>query len=110
MEFREDILYPFLSELIEGYRKEIREQDEAEKIFHRQRKLADEVDEKMAAQYPELYKLVTDYVSSIYDLNGICQEQLYIQGVKDGIRIRRLIKEIEEGKIGKEMPWREEGC
>lgn len=32
------------------------------------------------------------------DISQIKQEQLYIQGIKDGIRIRKLVKEIEEGE------------
>ena len=74
------------------------EQGEAGQLFRRQKELADEVDKKMKAPCPNLYQLVTDYVSSIYDLNVIYQEQLYRQGVKDGIRFRSLVKDIEEEK------------
>lgn len=98
MEFDSDILEQFFIEVIEDYRKKIQEQEEAKRISRRQKELADEVDKKMKAPYPNLYRLVTDYVSSIYDLNIIYQEQLYRQGVKDGIRFRSLVKDIEEGK------------
>lgn len=98
MEFDSDILEQFFIEVIEDYRKKIQEQEEARRISRRQKELADEVDKKMKAPCPNLYRLVTDYVSSIYDLNIIYQEQLYRQGVKDGIRFRSLVKDIEEGK------------
>lgn len=98
MEFEADILEPFVTELIENYRQKILEQEDAGRLLLRRRGLADELEKKMKTPHPELYRLVTDYAGAIYDLNGICQEQLYIQGVKDGIRIRRLVGEIEEGK------------
>mgnify|MGYP007131981185 CR=1 FL=1 len=98
MEFNLDILEQFFVEVIEDYRKKIQEQGEAGQLFRRQKELADEVDKKMKAPCPNLYQLVTDYVSSIYDLNVIYQEQLYRQGVKDGIRFRSLVKDIEEEK------------
>ena len=44
------------------------------RISRRQKELADEVDKKMKAPCPNLYQLVTDYVSSIDDLNIIYQE------------------------------------
>lgn len=82
MEFDSDILEQFFIEVIEDYRKKIQEQEEARRISRRQKELVDEVDKKMKAPCPNLYRLVTDYVSSIYDLNIIYQEQLYRQGVK----------------------------
>ncbi len=98
MEFDTDILQPFLEELIEGYRQKILEQDEAKNLAERQRELSIAVREKFNGPHSEEYKLVADLTGCIYDLSSIKQEQLYIQGVKDGIRLKKLIKEIEEGE------------
>lgn len=110
MEFELDILEQFFVEVIEDYRKKIQEQEEAGRIFRRQKGLADEVDRKMKEACPNLYRLVTDYVSCIYDLNSIYQEQLYRQGIKDGIRFRSLVKDIEEGKMQRWERVKEEKC
>lgn len=98
MEFDTDILYPFLQELIAGYCKKILEQDEAKKLAEERRKLSVRVHEEFHGPHSEEYKLVADFIGCIYDLGSIQQEQLYIQGVKDGIRLRKLIREIEEGE------------
>lgn len=97
MEFETDILDLFVTELMEGYRQKIQQQEEAAQFLHRRRELADMVDREMKTEYPKLYQLVTDYVCAVYDLNTIIQEQLYIQGVKDGIRLRKLVKQLEGG-------------
>ncbi len=110
MEFDLDILEQFFVEVIEDYRKKIQEQEEAGRIFRRQKELAGEVDRKMKEPCPNLYHLVTDYVSCIYDLNSIYQEQLYRQGVKDGIRLRSLVKDIEDGKGQRWEQVKEEKC
>lgn len=102
MDFEADILELFVTELTENYRQKILKQEEAQKLLQKRRGLADEAEKKMKAQHPELYRLVTDYASAIYALNSVCQEQLYMQGVKDGIRIRRLVREIEERNAGNE--------
>ena len=44
------------------------------------------------------YVNVTELFGCMLDISQIKQEQLYIQGIKDGIRIRKLVKEIEEGE------------
>jgi hypothetical protein len=98
MDFETDILNRFVMELLEDYRQKISEQEEAAPLLQRRRELADRVDREMKTAYPELYRLVTSYVCAIYDLNTIIQEQLYIQGVKDGIRFRKLAEEIREGE------------
>ena len=110
MEFDLDILEQFFVEVIEDYRKKIQEQEEAGRIFRRQKALAGEVDRKMKEPCPNLYQLVADYVSCIYDLNSIYQEQLYRQGVKDGIRLRSLVKDIEGGKGQRWEQVKEEKC
>lgn len=100
MEFESDILYPFLEELLERYRQEILEQEEAKALAAKQRELSITVREKLGGFHSEQYKLVSELTGSIYDLSSIQQEQLYIQGVKDGIRLKRFIREIEEGGKG----------
>ena len=47
---------------------------------------------------PQAYRMVTELFGCMLDISQIKQEQLYIQGIKDGIRIRKLVKEIEEGE------------
>lgn len=98
MDFETDILNRFVMELLEDYRQKISGQEEAVPLLQRRRELADRVNREMKTAYPELHRLVTSYVCAIYDLNTIIQEQLYIQGVKDGIRFRKLAEEIREGE------------
>lgn len=98
MEFDTDILQPFLEEIIEGYRQKILKQEEAKELAEKQRALSAAVMKKFNGPYSEEYKLVADLTGCIYDLSSIKQQQLYIQGVRDGIRLKKLIKEIEEGE------------
>lgn len=98
MEFEQDILKPFLDDLIEMYRQNIMEKEEAKELAAKQRELSIEVRRRLKEPYPELYKLVSDYTGCIFDISDIKQEQLYIQGVRDGIRLKKLIREIEEGE------------
>lgn len=100
MEFDTDILQPFLEELIEGYRQEILEQEEAKTLAAKQRELSITVREELGGFHSEQYKLVSELTGCIYDLSSIQQERLYLQGVKDGIRLKRFIREIEEGGKG----------
>lgn len=98
MDLETDILNLSVTERMEDYRQKISGQEEAAPPVHRRQELAGRVDREMKTAYPELYQLVTSYVCTIYDLNTIIQEQLYIQGIKDGIRVRKLVKDIGEGK------------
>lgn len=98
MEFHSDILYQFLQDLVESYRQQIMEQEDVKELTEKQKKLSVMINEKIGQPYPELYQLVTKYTGSIYDISGIEQEELYIQGIKDGLRIAKLIGKAEEGE------------
>ena len=76
MDMREDIFYQFFQELIESYRHDILQREDVK----------------------EQYKLISELTGCILDISCIKQEQLYLQGVKDGIRLKKRIKEIEEGE------------
>lgn len=97
MEARKDICYQFFQELIENYRHQILQKEEAKELTQKEAALWEEVDIKFNGPYSEEYKLVVELTGCILDISSVKQEQLYIQGVRDGIRIRNRIKEIEEG-------------
>ena len=80
MEERADIFYQFFQELIESYRHDILQR------------------ERFGGPGSEEYKLISELTGCILDISCIKQEQLYLQGVKDGIRLKKKIKEIEEGE------------
>ncbi len=71
MKLDDTVMVQFFGELIESYRQQIMDQEE---------------------------RMVTELFGCMLDISQIKQEQLYIQGIKDGIRIRKLVKEIEEGE------------
>ena len=83
MDMREDIFYQFFQELIESYRHDI---------------LQNQIRERFGGLGSEEYKLISELTGCILDISCIKQEQLYLQGVKDGIRLKKRIKEIEEGE------------
>ena len=84
MDMREDIFYQFFQELIESYRHDIL--------------LWNQIRERFGGLGSEEYKLISELTGCILDISCIKQEQLYLQGVKDGIRLKKRIKEIEEGE------------
>lgn len=98
MDFEEDILRPFLEDMVEMHRQEILKQEDSRELAEKQTELSQKVYEKLKEPYPELYELVSAYTDCIMDLSVIKQEQLYLHGVKDGIRLKNLIGRIEEGE------------
>ena len=89
MKLDDTVMVQFFGELIESYRQQIMEK---EKKF-----LAD-LRKELELSNPQAYRMVTELFGCMLDISQIKQEQLYIQGIKDGIRIRKLVKEIEEGE------------
>lgn len=79
MKLDDTVMVQFFGELIESYRQQIMDQEEARELSKKEKKL-------------------TELFGCMLDISQIKQEQLYIQGIKDGIRIRKLVKEIEEGE------------
>lgn len=93
MEFESDIFYTFYEELVESYRHEIMEKPEGQKLRQRQLELSKEA-MKLQKTQPEVYRLINDFTGCIYEINSMQQEHLYMQGVKDGIRIMKAIRQI----------------
>ena len=77
MDMREDIFYQFFQELIESYRHDILQREDVKELAQKE---------------------ISELTGCILDISCIKQEQLYLQGVKDGIRLKKRIKEIEEGE------------
>lgn len=99
MSERESILYQFFQELIEYYRHEILQQEEAVKMKAEEKKLLEEVRIRFHGPESAEYKLIAQLVGSMIDLSCMEQEHLYMQGVKDGIRLKKKLEEIEEGEV-----------
>lgn len=93
MEFESDIFYTFYEELVESYRHGIMQKPEAQKLHQRQLELSEEV-MKLQKTQPEIYRLINDFTGCIYEISILQQEHLYLQGIKDGIRIIKAIKQI----------------
>ena len=92
MKLDDTVMVQFFGELIESYRQQIMDLSKKEKKF-----LAD-LRKELELSNPQAYRMVTELFGCMLDISQIKQEQLYIQGIKDGIRIRKLVKEIEEGE------------
>ena len=101
MEFKQDIFIPFFEELMELYRKNILKQNEPKVLANRQRELSQQVQEYFHGPSSTEYKLIEEFIGCIYDLSSIYQEQLYIQGIKDGIKLKKLMEEIEKEENAK---------
>ena len=97
MDMREDIFYQFFQELIESYRHDIL-QRECQGTCQKEIGLWNQIRERFGGLGSEEYKLISELTGCILDISCIKQEQLYLQGVKDGIRLKKRIKEIEEGE------------
>lgn len=93
MEFESDIFYTFYEELVESYRHGIMQGEEGQKLHQRQLELSEEV-MKLQKTQPEIYRLMNDFTGCIYEISTLQQEHLYLQGIKDGIRIIKAIKQI----------------
>lgn len=66
--------------------------------FKEGKKFLADLRKELELSNPQAYRMVTELFGCMLDISQIKQEQLYIQGIKDGIRIRKLVKEIEEGE------------
>lgn len=98
MEEREEIYYQFFQELIESYRLDILKQEKALKLAEEKRKLLERIEKEFGGLHSEEFKLVANLMGCMLDLGCVQQEQLYLQGVRDGIRLKKKIEEIEDGK------------
>lgn len=96
MDFREDILTPFFHDLLEFYRHQVYESDIGKDLLLKQRALAIELHKKIMNSYPELKEIVENYKDISVDLSCYEQEELYIQGIKDGIQIMKRIEKLSE--------------
>ena len=98
MEERADIFYQFFQELIESYRHDILQREDVKELAQKEIGLWNQIRERFGGPRSEEYKLISELTGCILDISCIKQEQLYLQGVKDGIRLKKRIKEIEEGE------------
>lgn len=98
MDMREDIFYQFFQELIESYRHDILQREDVKELAQKEIGLWNQIRERFGGLGSEEYKLISELTVCILDISCINQEQLYLQGVKDGIRLKKRIKEIEEGE------------
>lgn len=73
------------------------DQEEA-RNFQRRKKVPGRLKKRTGAVKPTSVQDGDRTFGCMLDISQIKQEQLYIQGIKDGIRIRKLVKEIEEGE------------
>ena len=90
MKLDDTVMVQFFGELIESYRQQIMDQEEARELSKKEKKFLADLRKELELSNPQAYRML--------DISQIKQEQLYIQGIKDGIRIRKLVKEIEEGE------------
>ena len=98
MDMREDIFYQFFQELIESYRHDILQREDVKELAQKEIGLWTQIRERFGGLGSEEYKLISELTGCILDISCIKQEQLYLQGVKDGIRLKKRIKEIQEGE------------
>ena len=91
MKLDDTVMVQFFGELIESYRQQIMDQEEARELSKKEKKFLADLRKELELSNPQLF-------GCMLDISQIKQEQLYIQGIKDGIRIRKLVKEIEEGE------------
>ena len=96
MKLDDTVMVQFFGELIESYRQQIMVQEEARELIIQ--KVSEALEKELELSNPQAYRMVTELFGCMLDISQIKQEQLYIQGIKDGIRIRKLVKEIEEGE------------
>ena len=73
-------------------------QEVARELSKKEKKFLADLRKELELPNPQAYRMVTELFGCMLDISQIKQEQLYIQGIKDGIRIRKLVKEIEEGE------------
>ena len=97
MKLDDTVMVQFFGELIESYRQQIMDQEEARELSKKEKKFLADLRKELELSNPQAYRMVTELFGCMLDISQIKQEQLYIQGIKDGIRIRKLVKEIEEG-------------
>ena len=97
MKLDDTVMVQFFGELIESYRQQIMDQEEARELSKKKKKFLADLRKELELPNPQAYRMVTELFGCMLD-SQIKQEQLYIQGIKDGIRIRKLVKEIEEGE------------
>ena len=98
MKLDDTVMVQFFGELIESYRQQIMDQEEARELSKNEKKFLADLRKELELSNPQAYRMVTELFGCMLDTSQIKQEQLYIQGIKDGIRIRKLVKEIEEGE------------
>ena len=106
MKLDDTVMVQFFGELIESYRQQIMDQEEARELIiqkvsealEKEKKFLADLRKELELSNPQAYRMVTELFGCMLDISQIKQEQLYIQGIKDGIRIRKLVKEIEEGE------------
>ena len=94
MKLDDTVIVQFFGELIESYRQQIMDQE----LSKKEKKFLADLRKELELSNPQAYRMVTELFGCMLDISQIKQEQLYIQGIKDGIRIRKLVKEIEEGE------------
>ena len=105
MKLDDTVMVQFFGELIESYRQQIMDQEEARELSKKEKKFLADLRKELELSNPQAYRMVTELFGCMLDISQIKQEQLYIQGIKDGIRIRKLVKvkkgtdRTAEGKI-----------
>ena len=93
MKLDDTVMVQFFGELIESYRQQIMDQEEARELSKKEKKFLADLRKELELSNPQAYRMVTELFGCMLDISQIKQEQLYIQGIKDGIRIRKLVKE-----------------
>ena len=89
MKLDDTVMVQFFGELIESYRQQIMDQEEARELSKKEKKFLADLRKELELSNPQAYRMVTELFGCMLDI---------IQGIKDGIRIRKLVKEIEEGE------------
>lgn len=96
MDMREDIFYQFFQELIESYRHDILQREDVKELAQKEIGLWNQIRERFGGLDSEEYKLISELTGCILDISCIKQEQLYLQGVKDGIRLKKRSKRLRK--------------
>ena len=87
MKLDDTVMVQFFGELIESYRQQIMDQEEARELSKKEKKFLADLRKELELSNPQAYRMVTELFGCMLDISQIKQEQLYIQGIKDGIPV-----------------------
>ena len=79
MKLDDTVMVQFFGELIESYRQQIMDQEEARELSKKEKKFLADLRKELELPNPQAYRMVTELFGCMLDISQIKQEQLYIQ-------------------------------